>query len=137
MSYYQRSPALNETVDCFLHLTFGMSVQCRGCFIEYKNIRVFQNGPCNSQALPLSTGKSGASLPYYRTETPGKLLYELKRVRDLGSQSYFFYGDAFFTIRNVVPYRIVEKDCLLCDNTKVPSQSLEIDGFKITSINQN
>ena len=47
-------PSLHKTLECFLYLRFGFSVNRGGRLIEDENSRIFQDGPGNRQTLTFS-----------------------------------------------------------------------------------
>src|SRR3981081_2160938 len=63
---HEHRPALQESVNCFLHQTLRLGVERRSGFIENEDWGVGEQGPGNRQPLSLTTGEAGAPLTKQR-----------------------------------------------------------------------
>ncbi len=53
----QRSSSTHQFVERRLNVTFGFSVESRGCFIKNQDRRILEDGTCDGQPLALTAGK--------------------------------------------------------------------------------
>ena len=64
----------DEFLNGKLHLVFIFGIGKGGCFIQYEDRGVFQNGTCYGDALFFTTGKVDALFSGYRVVLFGEVL---------------------------------------------------------------
>ena len=99
-----------QCINGFHDRRLGFIVQCRGRFIQNQYLRLRIQGPCNSDALSLTTGEADSALSDNRLCSLRKLLDGFPKLRpvncllDSGMINLFLRnskGNICFTCRTV------------------------------------
>src|SRR5687768_12314836 len=114
MRNHEHSSPAQKPVDRFLHQALRLGVQRRRSLVQDQNRWITEQGPCNRDALPLSTREARAPFAENGVVTSGKLLDE--RVSVGGPRRGLDLSIAepiARTVGNVVPDSVVEEDRVL------------------------
>src|SRR5580658_4057906 len=87
-------PSFHEALQCFDHESLGFGVESSSGLVEDENRSVANDGAGNSDALPLASGKSKASLANHRVVAVGHSGNELIRVGEFRRFLDFLLGGA-------------------------------------------
>lgn len=94
-------------------LPLGPRIQRRRRFIEDKEQRSFQSGPCDGHALPLTSGELQPALAHQRVVTLGQPHNEVVKVRETRSGLDLVLGCIEPAEGDVVSDRVMEQNCVL------------------------
>ncbi len=83
-------------------LCFGFCIDCAGRIIQYQNLRLFQQGSGDTQALFLTAGQISASLFHIRIIPVRKILDKFICMCQLARMDHFLIGRCFIPPSQVV-----------------------------------
>lgn len=89
-------PTLNKLFQSLLNLSFRLSIECRGSFIQQQNLRPPNKRSRNSNPLLLSSGEFDTSLADYRIETIWEVVFIVDEI--VGVRSFASLNEIIFCV---------------------------------------
>ena len=118
-----RRPAFHQVLQSLLNERFRLGIQRRSRLIEYQYRGIFQKRSCDREPLPLATRKPQTAL----ANSGVKAGHELVDQSRLGGAKDCVLTGRWFTVCDVGPYRVIEKDDVLGHDRDLLPQRLQLE----------
>src|SRR5688500_16142056 len=137
MRNHEHSSPAQKPVDRFLHETLRLGVQRRRSLVQDENGWITEQGPCNRDALPLSTREARAAFAKHSVVAVRQLLDERMSVcRPRCCLDLRIIEPIARAIGNVVPDSVVEEDCVLAHDAGKTAERRKPDAARIDAVEQ-